>query len=318
MTAFRAMKLLEQRGLVAAEAHHGYRVTQKASDPAKGCPLAFVTGDDPEDQRSWTPVHRALLAAFQGVADRQGWSTLGLTCSGKKPKAIVDQVQAARVAGVALDAYDEAVIEALKRARIPVILVDAWRDDAGVDGAVQDNYRGGFLAGQYLAERGCKRVGWLGTIHEGVHSHERYGGAVGALRLAGLSMTPAFVADVMDPREGLAAARRLFAGPERPDGVIALWMEFALNVKKAADERGLVVGRDFELVGWSLEENYELLYRPAFAGGPVPPAVTWSARTMAEIALKRLAERRRDPDMPVVRLNVPTRLRLADGNAGAS
>jgi len=41
----------------------------------------------------------------------------------------------------------------------------------------------------------------------------------------------------------------------------------------------------------------------------VPPAVTWSVATMAEIAVARLEERRTRRDLPTIHLRIPTRLR---------
>ena len=74
----------------------------------------------------------------------------------------------------------------------------------------------------------------------------------------------------------------------------------------------LEIGKDFDIVGWCVDEAYESSFLPPFIGGIVPPAVTWRAETMAETAFNRLAERRKDPGLEPLIVKVPTRLRFAD------
>jgi LacI family transcriptional regulator len=134
---------------------------------------------------------------------------------------------------------------------------------------------------------------------------------------AGQPLPPELVVQVStEKQEYEARARQMLARPDRPDGVIALWRGYALAVKHAADELGLRLGRDLELVGWCPEEIIDSAYLPDFAGGPVPPTVTWSLRTMAETAAALLEDRRRQVAREPLRVKVPTRLRIAKWNRG--
>ncbi|MHC4917592.1 MAG: hypothetical protein ACYTGB_19120, partial [Planctomycetota bacterium] len=92
-----------------------------------------------------------------------------------------------------------------------------------------------------------------------------------------------------------------------------LWRDRALTLARAARELGLKIGRDLHLVGWCLEERYAEAWVPEFEGEPVAPAVTWSARTLGETAMARLAERRENPDLPALRVKIPVSLRLKAG-----
>ena len=106
------------------------------------------------------------------------------------------------------------------------------------------------------------------------------------------------------------------AGPDRPTAVIALWRPEAIAAGRAAARLGLVIGRDLDIVGWVAEENYPE-FVTAFPEGQVPAAVTWRLRSLAEAVMARLAERRRRPNLPAMRMVVETRLRLGTGDEKA-
>jgi hypothetical protein len=119
------------------------------------------------------------------------------------------------------------------------------------------------------------------------------------------------VADIEIEAAGLTdQAAEVLSGPDRPDGVLALWRPAAVAVVAAARRLGLVPGRDFRMAGWCAEEVYADGFAPIFDGGPVPPAVVWSARDLARAALARLAERRANPGLSEVRVTIPARLRF--------
>jgi LacI family transcriptional regulator len=173
---------------------------------------------------------------------------------------------------------------------------------------MQDGHRGGMLAAEHLCARGCRRIAWFGPDVRDAHAAERLGGALAGLSDAGRPVPPELIVRA-GAAEMAGRARELLARKDRPDGVIALWRGCALALRTAASELGLTPGRDFAMVGWCPEEIYESEYRQAFAGGPVPPAVVWSVRTMAETAISRLIERRENPELPALLVKVPVRLK---------
>jgi hypothetical protein len=97
---------------------------------------------------------------------------------------------------------------------------------------------------------------------------------------------------------------------DRPDAVLALWRPVLRAVVDASRELGLAIGKDIEVMGWCSEEVYDTAFVPLFDGLCVPPAVVWRSRAMAETAVSRLAERRKKPGLPVMRMSIPTRLRV--------
>jgi len=201
---------------------------------------------------------------------------------------------------------DPEILGLIHKFGLPAVMVDAWRPDAALDLVMQDNYAGAGLAVEHLVRKGRRRIAWFGNALDNTHSRERFGGTVAALELAGLEL-PRSLRVKVDPSRLMAQARALLSRPDRPTGIVALWVSLAGALTRAAQELGLVVGRDLDIVGWSPEEIYETSFRPAVGDAPVS-AVVWSIATMAASAVARLGERRTNPDMPVVKIRVPLRL----------
>ena len=108
----------------------------------------------------------------------------------------------------------------------------------------------------------------------------------------------------------LAGARAILGDGQRPDGLLCLWADVAEAARRASDELGIRAERDYRMVAWSVDELWESRHVPAFAGGPLPPAVTWKLKSMVETALQRLCERRDNPGLEPLRVNIPARLRF--------
>jgi DNA-binding LacI/PurR family transcriptional regulator/biotin operon repressor len=309
-TVRRAMDKLKAEGLIRAEPRKGYRVLDLANDPTRGCPVAYVRSEA-APSGSWDEFHRRVIGEIQAVADRRGWSLLTMGAGAGDPAGVVARLKAARAFSVILDTHDQGIVDAVRKARLPALMVDSWVEGVDLDSVMQDGHHGGMLAARHLAGLGCRRIAWFGPDERSAHEMDRFGGFAAGLFALGRAPDPELLFSSPEA-EALAGARKVLAGPRRPDAVVALWSQYASALKQAADEAGLVVGRDFQMVGWCPEELYAAQYAPGFAAGAVPPpTVTWSIRTMADTAVARLAERRENPALPPLRVKVPVRLRPA-------
>jgi LacI family transcriptional regulator len=161
-----------------------------------------------------------------------------------------------------------------------------------------------------LIKGGHKRIAWFGPIAEATQSRERFGGAVSALAAEGMEFSHRSGADRLS-LQMVQEARAMLSGPDRPTAVLALWQQVAVPVASVARELGLKIGKDLELVSWCAEELYEGPFVSSMGGARIP-AVVWSAATMAQTAISRLLERRTNPKLPPVRINVETKLRVPE------
>jgi len=291
-----------------ARPRHGYQVLYQALAPGQGAPVGCVMRLTEDDGRP-AGFSQLLLSQIQHAASGHGWSVLTVDYLNLTAVKIVEDLTTARAWGAIIDSYNPEIIRLARKAGITVVAVDAWHSELGVDSVVQDGFNGGVLAARYLVDRGHQRIAWLGTTSDTVHSMSRFGGALTALRRGGVLLADDRVIELqaIDARE---RTRELLARPDRPTGVLALWRDHTVNVAAVARELGLTIGRDLDLVGWCAEEQYDRDVVPFFNGGMVPPMIVWSMQTMAEIATVRLAERHAKPDLPPVRMNIETRLRI--------
>jgi DNA-binding LacI/PurR family transcriptional regulator len=309
-TVHRALKVLATEGLLASEPGRGYRVLRKAAPRGGGGPIAYVLGQDPALLQPGE-FHNVLLGGFRTAASARGRSLLALSHHGRTDEELVEELKSVDAGGVALDTTRRELIGAVRDAGVAAVMVDAWVEDAGVDCVMQDGFMGGTLAARYLAEKGCERVAWFGPLGTEPHSRDRLGGTVAGLLSLGLDLPPEMRVgvSVSDHRQRVG---ELFAGRTPPEGIIAPWLELAISVKRAGEERGMALGRDYELVGWCAEELYEHRWLPHFGEGPVAPAISWSIATMAETAVARMNERRENPKLAPLRVKIPTRLRVPE------
>jgi len=318
MTARRALKTLENEGLVSAEPRRGYRVLAAADDPDRGLPIAYLTHGPKPGGEFWDQFHRVLLAEFERVAAGKGWPLLAVSMDGISVGEVVERVCSARACGAVLDKFEPELLEAFGREGVATVLIDSRTEgfDGETDAVVQDSFLGGVLAAAWLVGRGHRRIGWIGPqpMAGDLQIVERYAGAAGALDRAGLALAPEL--RVRTPLQDLELARQgargLLGRPDRPTAVLALWQTMTSAVAEAARGLNLEPGRDFEMVGWSTDEHYQSEFLAGFRGGAAPPAITWSIARMAEAAVACLRRRRAEPHAPAVHLRVPTRLRLPD------
>ncbi len=310
ITARRALKVLEAEGLVTAEPRKGYRVTARANDPDRGAPLAYVVSPH-AGVEVWDALHREKVAALQEAATSLGWSLLAVGTEGRSDAQVMEQLRAARTCGAIIDVREESLFDVAREDGLPVVSIDEWRRNVEVDAVVQDGFKGGVLAATHLLEQGCRKIAWLGSMGTGQQSLERYGGAMSVLNAEGVEVPGKLRLRLSGPEdpEAVRLCREILGGKDRPEAFLALWQGCTRSLVAAAGELGLTPGRDFKMVGWSTEDEYESIYLPQFAGGPVPPALTWDVGVMARTAISRLAERRTNRELPVIKLKVPVRIR---------
>jgi DNA-binding LacI/PurR family transcriptional regulator len=313
-TAWRALKTLEAEGLVEARPGRGYRVLPAAGREAEGNTLAYVMDRRNVGPGSWDVLYERLLAEMEGCAARAGARVLKLIMNPGEESLVVGQLASAQLAGLVLDGMSAPLLEWARASGVPAVVVDDWAPELDCDSVVQGNFEGGELAARHLLGLGCQRIAWLGYLGNH-HNRFRYGGVCAALAVAGKRLAHDVNCDG-SAAELEAKAAKMLSGPERADGVVAFWRPAWNPIARAARAAGLELGRDLQAVCWCAEEIMGERYAALFDGAAPPPAVAWSIRSMAELALSRLAERRRCPGLPASTTRL--RMRLLSGLPGAA
>jgi LacI family transcriptional regulator len=316
LTAGRALKMLEKEGLVVSQPRRGYQVLAAAGDPDKGLPLAYVfTGSYEVGSGSDDAFAQRCRREFENAAAARGWSLLIVRFDRERPEEAVNQLRSARVCGAILDNIEPALVARLAEIGMPWVLIDNLAEDLAADAVVQDGAMGGVQAAGYMARRGHKRLAVLSPEVEGSDPQipDRLGGVMGGLARAGadLGSVTRVEAPLGRPEEAKRIALKLLKGARRPTGIIAPWQDLTAAVAEAADELGLKIGKDFDLVGWCSSEEFQAGLLKRLPGGAEIAVVTWSIAEMAELAVAQLMQRRANPRLPAAHLRVRTHLRLS-------
>jgi GntR family transcriptional regulator, arabinose operon transcriptional repressor len=308
-TARRAAKQLEAEGLLESHPRHGFRVLARANDPDRGLPIAFIVSA--VDQSGlWGEFHRMLFAGLQQAAQERGWALLAIGAGRRTPHDVMAQLRDCRACGIVLDSMNKPLLDAVAKMGLPAVMMDSWESDMRLDAVVQDSFQGALLAVRHLVERGHKRIGWLGRTTDSAVAQERFGGTVAGIAAAGLPILTEFLQDTPAGSEQ-QVAHKMLSRRDRPTGLLGLWQDPAVQLVSTADDLGLKLGRDVDVVGWTSEESYPQ-YTAQFKTGLVPPIMVWSIADLARMAIERLAARRLNPALTPVLVKLPARLKIPE------
>jgi DNA-binding LacI/PurR family transcriptional regulator len=315
-TVSRALRSLAAEGLVVARPRHGYLVALAAGEPDRGLPLTFVDSGVMPVGSGWDHFYTTLNAEFREVARRRGWSLLNVCAGDTTAAEVLGQITAANSCGTVSNTARLDLVESLRDAGVPTVLIDCESHDVPVDAVLQDNFRGGALAVRHLVERGHERIAWIGpdAADGPLHVVERLGGAMVEAARAGARLDPLVEAPLGVEERALEISRKLLALADRPRAIVCPWLDFTVALPRAARELGLEAGKDFDMVGWCTDEQRESGLLPWFRDAAPPPTVSWSIARMAEAAVARLKQRRAEPSLAAQTIRVPVRLRAGRGD----
>jgi len=312
LTAHRALKQLAETGLVVAEARHGYRVT--GPRPASAAQEVLVAIEDTTGYEGYLgDIYETQQAVLRRGALARGWISASLPYTGQPVEVLAKQLQEMRASALIVqdigERFPPGLLAELTALGLPAVGLDASCTAPGLDVVMRDEAHGAALAVEYLVKRGHRRIGWYGPFGTSGNSLRRFAGAAEALVAAGLDLDTREWRPVPSPTEE-DSAREFLRRPDRPVAVLALWQTAARAVVRAAREMGLKLGRDLDLVGWALEEHFDSSYsRDCPELRESCATATWSMADVGRTVLARIAERRRDPDLPGARIMLPMKLR---------
>lgn len=180
----------------------------------------------------------------------------------------------------------------------PIVMVARQVDGVVVDTVVVDDFKGGYLATQYLLELGHRRIAFLGEGRRVASSRERQRGYSAALTDFGVEPEPQLVLSAPARHEPSTVGRFL----QSTGGVTAVFAAndvLAISVLKAARQVGRVVPDELAVVGF----DRTIL---ASMSDPELTSVAQPMTEMGRLAMELLVRRINDPAAsPVLRTVQP-------------
>jgi DNA-binding LacI/PurR family transcriptional regulator len=228
---------------------------------------------------SWTHVIHIVRGAQQVAAERglhtqiydaHGQLELDLEMLRRLPKGPTD---GAIIVSLHHARFTEVLVE-LKATGYPFVLVDQRLRDIEVPSVEIDNYGGGYVVGQRLAELGHRRVGFLGPM--GLHvMTDRMSGFRDATLDAGLPFDRSLVIDLGG--EGVAdwinsrleatqeGVCQLLNRPDRPTAIFDGSGDVAPLIYRAVQQFGLRIPADVSVVSFDDSAKYSQFLEPRVA-----------------------------------------------------
>lgn len=156
---------------------------------------------------------------------------------------------------------DHQFLDEVHRQGIKFVLVSRAAGD--YPSATTDDYKGGWLVGQHLADTGRRDVAVLAGLEFASTAFNRSSGCIAALQHSGIHVPPERVIYTgFDPAGGRAAAEQILAGGSVPDAMFATNDFAAIGAFGVLRDKGIHVPDDIALVGYN--------DTPLAEGGAVP------------------------------------------------
>lgn len=239
------------------------------------------------------PYYSAVILGYEEASAAEGQSVLILATHGRAASAGQVLDLADRVDGVVLfgRTVDDAVVEALERRRVPVVLLA--RPTAGSADSVRAESRSTARAlTTHLFEHGATRVAFLGDPHASPDAAERWRGFTDAHRTQRRRSWRPAVACGFREADGRAAAIELLTGGDRPEAIVCANDEIAMGVLVAARAAGMTVPDDLAVTGWDDIPAARHLAPPLTT---VRQPMTDLGRRAAELLRDRITTHRTEP-----------------------
>ncbi|AEE52679.1 LacI family DNA-binding transcriptional regulator [Haliscomenobacter hydrossis] len=199
-----------------------------------------------------------IINGLENVAYEQGYNVMIFQSQNiyEREVKIIDQLIGARVDGVAISigssTEDFRHLNMLKELDIPLAMFDRAHDKVYGHKIINDNFDGGYKAGEFLIKRGRQRIAHIAGPATLKLSRLRLQGFKAALRDAQLELRPEYVVHTTFRMEdSYQTALNLLRLLPRPDAIFAVSDYVALGVLKAARELDIKIPQELALIGFT-------------------------------------------------------------------
>jgi LacI family transcriptional regulator len=259
------------------------------------------------------PFFAVMVKSFSKGARRAGYSII-VSDSDEESNIEEESLQALlenRVDGLLIAAVGQEYghIRDLKGSGPPVVMVDRWSSDLEVDAISVDNFKGSYLATEYLLREGHRKIALI-QGRRGTNANEgRLQGFLKAMKGANVSVQPQYtVGDDFGTLNGYIETKSLLQLKDPPSAIFAAGDLIALGVLQALKEESVVIPKNISLITFD---------DPSFASYLSPPltAVEQPVEKMGEMAVQLLIRRMRAPDAEIKQVLLEPRLIVRDSVA---
>ena len=251
--------------------------------------------------------HAEVITTIQNILYKHGYN-LTICQSGDSvdmEKDLIRALQSVRVdaviAACTLHTTDFTPFDQLMASGTPLVFYD--RVPVGKTSAMVikgDDIQGGYLATSHLIEIGCKKIAHISGPLDCNLYQDRLKGFYNAMKIADLPVRKEWLFyHELTKENARVALKKIFEGPEIPDGLVADNDTTAIAALKFAKEMGLKVPQDLKIVGYSNDPRSEI----------ITPSITTIEQypdKMGEKIVEVLMARLQHKNMNALEISTPT------------
>jgi LacI family transcriptional regulator len=289
-----------RRRVLDAARRHNYRPDARAQRLATGRAMAIGHVIPTSTKHEMVnPVFADFIAGAGETYARAGYDmVLSMVGDDDEARHYRDLASTRRVDGIMVHAprRGDARIALLQQIGLPFVVHGRTSvGDEGYSWLDINNRRAFFRATEFLADLGHRRIALVNGLEEMDFALRRRQGYLEALDARGIVPDPAVMqGDEMTENYGYRAASVMLDSAAPPTAFLTASVIVALGVRRAIEERGLVMGRDVSVV----THDDELSYFSAPDAVPVFTATRSSVREAGRLAAEMLLDIVQGPPGP--------------------
>ncbi len=300
ITVIRALRELQQRGLVRRRAGSGTYVTDGVGRNA-GMLFGLLIPNLAETE-IFGPICQGMAESCQLRKHALVWGDTAPTLEEKERQTLelCRQYVAKKVAGVFFaplewtpqnERINQAVVSVLKEAAIPIVLLDRcflpYPNRSSYDLVAIDHRRAGYMVTEHLLKLGCRRIGFVAHAHSASTVEARIAGYREALFRAGVAFEPSLVQRL---GAGQTGGLGRFVDRLNPEAIVCANDRTAGEVMHGLIDLNYQIPKDVRIVGIDDVQYANLL--------PVPlTTMHQPCREIGVTAVAAMLERIASPDM---------------------
>lgn len=201
------------------------------------------------------PFFSEFLAGVGNTAAKSGFDLLVATRAPGEDEldAYIRNMQSRRVDGfiIVRTRRNDPRITLLQKQQYPFAVFGRMETGNNFPLVDENSELGMQLVVNHLVEQGHRRISYIAAPENLMFAWHRWQGFKSTLKAHNLPLNPNFVVrGDLTQRSGRQLARQLLTQPERPTAIIASNDLMAIGALTAAQELGLVVGRDVAITGF--------------------------------------------------------------------
>jgi len=201
-------------------------------------------------------------------------------------------------------------LEKIKKAGIPIIILDRFLPDSSLDTILVDNYRGGYEAAEYLIKLGHRNIGYIDRIYDHSHSLKRKEGFMDVLKANSLSINKDnIIRGGFTFYEGVESVRMLIKNNPNLTAIFAFNDINALGAIRGLIDLGFRVPEDVSVMGMD-DIMLSDIYIPRLS------TVHYPVDEMARVASKLLQKRIEGPIFKKIEeITIPIKLIIRESTS---